>query len=774
MFKLKSPRMPRRVALASCAALAAATLTAPEGLGGTAAAAENTCASSVATYTVPDALGGMRWPLSLPRSLHKYLDWDPQGGGVDGPLWDTEKTATIPAYAVFTTAGNGIFYTFDQKKNTVQSYADKTASGGSLLTPVKTYPNLPIRTKVKNIVSNGDRLLIQSGTGDIAAYQQSSPTTGGGTLTLVGMADSFVEGTSVLGQALVASDDMWMVGSKLYVLKDGAISYYSYSEVTVLNKPVPRLSGPTTVLTGLKNAVHGWSPGPGTIYTTSTGEDYTGYITSYTGSPLAPTTQEEDESRPTLFGDVFTDTATCLAPTDSDRLPYLGSPEADSSDGEWADDNTEPAPASGPNKASGAFTLPNGRPAANFPVTVETDNNAVDDSDGTLTPVATTRTDAAGKWSLELPTPLPDALQKIADNNGGALNLTVTIAGTTASGVNLVGTANMVAAPEDPASGAPTTFALAAAADTSPGTAAMLPAAAPNAPTPKDPSASADQQAAMNARANALEPDAASGDEAPLPQWRSDDGQNAADFNPNIVNGKDISVEAVTPSSNPLTRDSGNCWTVKAKVSHKIAYTTVGEAHAGWDSKASFEYDAKLSGTVETAFSGGGGKWSVSGGRTIGSSMGVTTGYYNRGPYFAKQWKVPLRYTKYKHTYYCGGVARSTHWTISAGRYEVPSGGYVAKYGKDVRYKDTKSKFNKSSKANRAKVAKNSGFTQHVGHSIKWTGAASVYGLTFGATTEYNRDHHQKIIAGGKSGTHWIWGSGGKPGSKNAHLFYSR
>ncbi|MFF9392601.1 hypothetical protein [Streptomyces griseoluteus] len=220
-----------------------------------------------------------------------------------------------------------------------------------------------------------------------------------------------------------------------------------------------------------------------------------------------------------------------------------------------------------------------------------------------------------------------------------------------------------------------------------------------------------------------------------------------------------------------LTSKFGKIETVKYTLSSKIAYTTVGEAHAYWDTKATFDYDAKLSSTIDTGYSGGGTNWTLSGSRSVGGSIGHATGYSNKGPYFAKQWKVPIRYTKYKKVHYCNGVQRSKWYTIEAGRYDIPGGGSTGKYGKDVRSKDG-TKFYDVPKSRTAVVPKGSYFQLSGGRSITWTGAATVYGLTIGASTSYDRDHKQRITAGNGRYKHYIWGLHDKP-SGNPGIFLS-
>jgi uncharacterized protein YjdB len=51
---------------------------------------------------------------------------------------------------------------------------------------------------------------------------------------------------------------------------------------------------------------------------------------------------------------------------------------------------------------------------------------------------------------------------------------------------------------------------------------------------------------------------------------------------------------------------------------------------------------------------------------------------------------------------------------------------------------------------------------------MKWSGSVSVYGMTLGTSTQFDRSHAQRITAGNKPLEHDIWGKNdtlnGKPG----------
>ncbi|MET8582224.1 hypothetical protein ABZX39_15235 [Streptomyces collinus] len=125
------------VQVLSTIVLAAGLATAPQALtsGHAAFAADATCTTfSVPTYVFEPAASST---VAGERVLHKYMEWGPKSADTD--LLDTQYTATLPATSkVFTGGGNGIVYEATSGGQ-VKTYKDDTATGGSLLTPVKTY-----------------------------------------------------------------------------------------------------------------------------------------------------------------------------------------------------------------------------------------------------------------------------------------------------------------------------------------------------------------------------------------------------------------------------------------------------------------------------------------------------------------------------------------------------------------------------------------------------------------------------------------------------------
>lgn len=709
------------------------------------------CQPNVATYVLEMPPGPASPDRSTPRTLRKYLDWDPQGGDANGTILDTEKTATVPGDSRIFTGGNGIIYEVTGSGKTLKSYKDNTAAGGPLLASVKTY-EMDWRL-FQRVWAGGGRLFGQAESGAITVFKQSDPVTGAGTISAL---TSEISATNAGAIAIKNADDVWMAGQKIYTLTDGEIKEWPYLEVAAGRVTNPALKTPSTIATGLTDAVQAWSPGPGTIHTSTGYANYSGTIKGYTGS--SQLTLANGEIRTGIFGEIFADAAPCLAPP-LDEKPHFGAslPSDDDVPATETDPASDPAPSPTPT-VSGKFTLGDGTPAAGLPVVVEAIDLLPED-EGTsveLPVLGTATTSADGSWTLDLPHPLPADVQAAADANGGALNLQATATGETGSGVAQSATTHFTAAAPTPSSQVGAAVAMAATGDAS--STALLPLSQEVAEEPT-PSRMAQS---WSAQIDKLPTDTIGDD--PLPVWQTDTGAPAYDYNPYLVGGTDISSRTVTP----FGYDCGTSYRVLSK---KIAYTTVAEGHANWDTKASVDYDEKLSLTLEVGVAQGK-NWKISGSRTLGSTIGVATGYTNQGPYFAKQWKVPIEYKKVKETKQCGSLVYRKIKVIPF-KYKVPSGGPTGKYGKDVRNKDGIVGFSKAPKKNKAYVPVGSYFQLSKGKSVKWSAAASVYGFSVGATTQYDREHKQRITAGkSKKHRHDIWGKNG-PVWDNPGVFYS-
>ncbi|MFF8655050.1 hypothetical protein [Streptomyces huasconensis] len=724
----------------------------PSALTASSAQAAEACQSGIATY-VHDLTTG-----STPV-LRKYVDWDPLTGNATGSLIDSGVTAELDAYSRFFTGGKGIIYVITSDGQ-LKTYKDDTATGGSLLTPVHDYGgNWNSYDEVWS--GGGNRIFALQTGGALDVYSVDSPSSGSGAIKKIKSLPGSDPAVAAIGQA----DDVWSAGATVYTLqrgiadKPGSVKAWPYAEAATGS---PFAAGSTTVVNGVGTKTRrGWSPGPGTVYTAGDTPDYTGIARSYTGSPTMELANGEVGAG--IYGDVHADLASCLATPSEDVKPALGAetPETETPPAAVNDESPDPTPQD-PTEFSGTFVLGDGRPAAGLPVRLE----AVDVLNDTLgeeqiPALGETVTAADGSWKIQLPETLPDSVKATAAANGGVVNAKATVFGETASDIPLIGTRHVTAAPAD--APAATRALVANAADDMEAPEKLLPLT--DEMKQEQPEPTEDQYAQSWASRSETTSVDTLGDK-PLPEYQSDTG-GLPTSDPYVVNGTDIKAMAVGPMD-------GGCDRVGSKIyAKKIYYTVVGEGHAYWDAKATVDYDSKLSSTVETAMKIGG-KWQVDGSVTLGSAMSVTTGYTNRGPYFAKQWKVPLEYKKRKTTYKCN-YGRDTYYTYTmmAGRYKVPSGGAVGKYGKDVSSRDGGDDYHRSPKRHRAYVEPQSYFQINKNRSVKWSASVSAFGVKLGASTQYDREHKQRITTGKrKSARHDIWGKNDKVSGKPG-VFYS-
>jgi hypothetical protein len=256
-----------------------------------------------------------------------------------------------------------------------------------------------------------------------------------------------------------------------------------------------------------------------------------------------------------------------------------------------------------------------------------------------------------------------------------------------------------------------------------------------------------------------------------VPMWQSDNSTLAADYNPYLVNGHDVSAEAVRPPTVPMS--SGNCWDTKTQIDSSTKYTVVGEAHANWDAKSTFEYESSMSSSIDTAVKSSG-NWTIGASKELSQSNGMTVGWSNKSKY-SHQYQVPILYKKWKYQHWCSGSVRGTWYKIEASGYHIPADGAAGRFGKDVSSKDGSANFNKAPKANRTYL-EGGGGTLSLAHgsSVKFGGAVSAFGISLGAKTGYDSNHRQRITFGNQPGKHWIWGKNGSLSSGHAGVFYSK
>ncbi|MFE4631469.1 hypothetical protein [Streptomyces mirabilis] len=612
-------------------------------MAGAQPAAAADCLTSVPTYVwEPNTTGN----IAAPRVLHKYMDWGPQSGTTD-TLIDTLYTANLPTISkVFTGGGNGIIYEATSGGQ-VKSYKDNTATGGALLTPVKTY-SLAWQN-AKRIWTNGSRVFVLNAADSLEVYKQSAPTTGNGTLTKISE-------TATSTAALFDATNVWMVNSTVYALTStGAINQYSYTETPIIGTIAARLQSAGVVATGLTNVSQAWSPGAGVVntQTTTSDPDTTGQIAKYSTGPW---TQLDPEVRTGIVGTIMADAGPCLADPDPSVQPYFATP-TDETGGAEAVDAPDEAAQTPSNTVTGKFTLGNGQPAAGLPVTL-TANDLGDDATGeTQVPFLGTATTAAdGTWSITLPSTLPTDVQQAKDDNGGILNLQATAEGvTTTTSTPMLGVDTLS-----------TTTAQQSATVSGQNDYGHSTLLAPNtvSGTTQDTYPASTDSSTLAAK---FEADPAPAPDT-VPMWQSNNSTLAADYNPYLVNGHDVSAEAVRPPTVPMS--SGNCWDTKTQIDSSTKYTVVGEAHANWDAKPTFEYESSMSSSIDTAVNSSG-NWTIGASKELSQSNGMTVGWSNKSKY-SHQYQVPILYKKWKYQHWCSG-------------WECKSNGGSDDHGRDVK-----------------------------------------------------------------------------------------
>ncbi|MDX2542196.1 hypothetical protein ACOT81_31425 [Streptomyces sp. WI04-05B] len=414
------------------------------------------------------------------------------------------------------------------------------------------------------------------------------------------------------------------------------------------------------------------------------------------------------------------------------------------------------APVSGAATVKGVFTLGNGSPLAGATVTLTpVDEVPADGSTITPTTVGTATTASDGSWSFTLPSTLPGKLQSYADDNGGVLSLEASFYGQAADGTLLTGTDYVDAGV---ATGSATTEGSAAARTETSDTVAIHPDADGTVVTPADSTLidSADTADSSNST------NSASG--TAVNTWQSADGTSTTGFTPDVVGGVDYS--AVKPKL------GGGCIPSKHVIKQHDYYTAVGEAHAYYDTTAAFEYNNTLSSTWGVATSVDGEHWSITGKVSRKNSTGHAVGFANQGPRWAKRFQIPVEYQDVDHQVACPEGKVTHSYSILPVKYDIPSGGPVARYGADVSSKDGLDAYRKSNPAYRAVLGKKTYVTITSGTSVTIGYAAKVFGVTISLDTEYGTSHFQKITAGTGGEEHDIWGAKGKI-SGNPGVIYS-
>ncbi len=451
---------------------------------------------------------------------------------------------------------------------------------------------------------------------------------------------------------------------------------------------------------------------------------------------------------------------------------YIPGPKPDSAlaaagdHGPVAVGGDDPPPAGGQNETvSGTFTNAAGQPLANMPVQITVPQTAaVDGSESAPTLLGTVTTDASGAWSFTPPASLPSDVQAVVNANSGVLNLEAETAGTAPDGTVLDGMQSVSVGVPTSQTNALTTNALEVNASRTPAPSAVH-VMAVNA---TEASAPTEAQAAQSDSSTA----AAEGSPDYQPSaWESDTAPTDTPYNPDLVNGTDYSSTAVTPAD-----WLSGCYTTTLAANSTIAYTTVGEEHAYWDTKGSFTWTRAMSNSIGIKVSADGTHWNADGTWTLENHSSLSVSLSPRGPFYAHQFQIPVRYewSKRRHScyYWLGRHFSYTTYEIYPYGYSIPAGGLASRIGPDVSDNDGYVKFAASNRTYRAQVEPGTALALHAGRSITYGLGASVFGVGISAQTIYDSYHEQAIQAGYGNNTHDIWGAKG-PIDGHPGVFYS-
>lgn len=705
----------------------------------TAGTATEACPHSVATYVVEPGPS----PYD-PKTVRKYLDWNPQSG-TNGTLIDSGRTVSIPSgpggSRLFAGGNRRIYEISGWVPGTLKSYQDQTEAGGNLLSLEYTFAARSGQewALYSKIWTDADgRVVALDDAGNLNVYVIQMPDGTPASVRMSRLAQLAASSPAVV--ELRKSERIWSAGNKIYGQVGSEVRAWDYSATLNSITLGPSATG-AVQLSGLTDAGTAWSPAPGVFYT----KTESGTVKSYTG---APPQLVNDAYATDVRGRVFANAAPCLS-DGSDKKPHFGTMPDDSTVPPAPTEPPPPTtPTTSPNVVSGRFLLPDGTPAAGMPVVVEAaDLLPEDDSAVDLPDLGKVTTAADGTWSLTIPDTLPATVQTAVDENSGALNVTATTIGRTESGVMLVGSDNLTAAPKNPVTGRRSTLATTASAEPDHTIKLLptLPDAENNAPEPTEEQRKSTFAAWVDSQST-YDP------EVETPRWQSDRGAAPQNHNPYVVGGKDITAERVTPYADTCRWDT-------RVVGRQISYTVVGESHAYWDAAGNVEYRSSLASTIDVGYSASGTLWSLNGSTTIGTSAAGISGFSWRGPHFAKQWKVPIEYDKSKRMFSCGGVVTQSNYEIRPGRFKVPAGGAPGVFGKDARHLDGPTKFAQSNPKYRGYLEPTGTWALDIGRSAKWAGAASAFGISFGGSTTWDDSHRQNIRAGGRTTyRHDVWG----------------
>jgi hypothetical protein len=428
----------------------------------------------------------------------------------------------------------------------------------------------------------------------------------------------------------------------------------------------------------------------------------------------------------------------------------------------------------------GRFTEADGSSAVGLPVTVYPVR--MDGISGTMTAIATTKTNNDGTWSVTLPALSPE-LQKWAADNDGVLNLQA-IAEGVAKDPKTGGVREMTgvaAFSTGVATAGKITEAAQAAQTSSVPTAPLLPIRRANelgpntvppvdAPTPKAPALTAEQ--ASHLRPTSFDAAADQGDETAAARRIGD-----ADYTNQPVEAAtpEVQAELNAKSASPAAADQ--CYIVDTLVTRRMSgstqYTVAIESHADADVTGTVGYNTTAGSSMSMGISyTHASSWSVNGNVYIGNSTGFSSGF-SRGPHVSLQWKVPVLYGYYEidQCKMISGVKtlvyryNATH----AEKVAIPNGGATGAYGANVSSYD--GYYGYRDAPYKSYVAAHSRFEVVKNNTKTNSASAGAWGFSVTTTTSKSTTRSQSITAGASTARHYIFGY--EPIGNNMKVFYS-
>lgn len=379
--------------------------------------------------------------------------------------------------------------------------------------------------------------------------------------------------------------------------------------------------------------------------------------------------------------------------------------------------------------------------------------------------VAQTTTDAAGNWTMTIPSPLPADVQPLADQNGGILNAQLVSTGAAPDGTTMAAvsflsiTGTTTSSPSD-------ALQTVAQQDTQPINATFYPTQQ-NAQTSFDDGSIVDAStdSSYMQPANVSTTDVGAGDPAAatgvLAQAPSES-----------LNGVDYSSAVPTDTSRfcppPVY------WHTAKRENH--VYTPIGEDHGAWDAIGNTELSFSQSQSYGIELSYNNKDFSISKSSTFSGAWGKDLNKHEAKHGDAHQVDVPIDYKKVHSYYKCtDGTKKTIYWSWRAVQYDPKYGQDPIAYGLDVSYQDGYRAMLASAKKNRDTMGPNETFRTWHSNSQTYQFSASFLPISMTTSTTFSKTVGQGISTGPKSRYwHIIWGPHGEPFSKaGVHVFYS-